>query len=102
MKRLVYTLERTQPAPDAKVVRTVAQDATIGLTMATLGLPGIQRRVNGAANPVEATLVFPDDHSFVQCNLRIERALAVRGVKISKIRFTEEGARRRGEQRAVA
>ena len=102
MKRLVYTLERAQPQQDSKSLRTVAQDAIIGLTMATLGLPGIQRRVDGANDVVEAILVFPDDNSIVQCNLRIERALAVRGVKIRKIRVVEEFARRRGEQRAVA
>ena len=94
MKRLVYTLERVQPAQGPTFGGALAQDAIVGLTMASLGLPGIQRRVDNAADLLEATLSFPDDKALLQFNLRVERALAVRGVKIRKIRIAEAHVRR--------
>ena len=97
MKRLVYTLERVHSLTSAGAF---TEDAIVGLTMASLGLPGIERRVDIAADLLEATLSFPDDKSLLRFNLRVERALAVRGVKIKKIRIAETYSRR--DNRRVA
>lgn len=106
MKRLVYTLERMQPEQVVDFLHPLAQDAIVGLTMAGLGLPGIQRRVDAGSvtDLLDAVVTFPDDNSMRRFNLRIERALAVRNVKIRKIHVVEEFGRRRSDQqqRAVA
>ena len=91
MNRLVYTLERMR---SLTLPGAFMEDALVGLTMASLGLPGIERCVDNAADLLEATLSFPDDKSLLRFNLRVERALAVRGVKIRKIRIAEAHARR--------
>jgi len=101
MKRLIYSFDRVPTAPSALVARTIVEDAMLGITMAGLGLPGIQRRVDGESDPPRVTLTFPDDKTLLRFNLRIERALAVRGVRIKKIHFADESSRR-ATARAVA
>jgi hypothetical protein len=98
MKRLVYTLERVH---NLTFGGAFMEDAIVGLTMASLGLPGIERRIDNAADLLEATLSFPDDKSLLRFNLRVERALALRGVKIRKIHIAETYTRR-DNRRAVA
>ena len=101
MKQLVYTLVRAQPAHGPAFADSTFADAILGLTMASLGLPGIQRRVDGSAEPLEATLSFPDDKALQRFNLRVERALAVRGVKIQKIRIAGDSSPRKTSRAAA-
>lgn len=101
MKRLIYTFERVRVAPGAHGPRPILEEAMLGITMAGLGLSGIQRRVDGATEPPRVTITFPDDKTLLRFNLRIERALAVRGVRIQKIRFADEPSPRKSA-RAVA
>ncbi len=90
MQRLTYMFERTPAAQPSESARPILDDALLALTMAGLGLPGLRRRVDGSAP--QATVAFPDENTLRAFNLRIERALAVRGLRIRKIRVVEEPA----------
>lgn len=100
MKRLIYTLARLQHE-GAEFARATVEDAVLGITMAALGLPGVRRAVCGSPEVPKVLITFPDDKALLKFNLRIERALAVRGVKIRKIEVVE-ATRRSGFDRAVA
>ena len=101
MKQLRYTFEGIQPALGAESSLPILADTVVGLRMASIGLPGITRLVNTGADPLEVMLSFPDDQTLLRFNLRVERALAARGVKIKDVHSAEVFSRRY-ERRAVA
>ena len=100
MSVLIYTFERAQPVRP-EFDRPILADTVVGLSMASLGLPGIRRQVDVASDPLQVAISFPDQRALLRFNLRVERALAVRGVRIKKIRIAEESSPHE-EQRAVA
>lgn len=81
MQRLIYTLE---PMSGART-RAIGEDAIVGITMAALGIHGIHKEVGGPAHAPRVCVTFPDERATAAFNLRIERTLALRGVKITKI-----------------
>lgn len=100
MTQLIYTLERARGELAAGARRSLADDATLGVIMAGLGL-GINPCRIVAAEPLQLLLGFADDTAVQRFNLRIERALAVRGVRIVKIHADGESTVR-DEARAAA
>ena len=84
MQRLLYTLERITTR---HINRAAVEDAVVGITMAALGVHGIQKEVGGEADTPRIRVTFPDENAMRTFNLRIERALAVRDVKIKKIQI---------------
>ena len=96
MQRLVYTFERIQPAQGP-----IVGDVIVGIAMAAVGIFGIRRRVDGTAESPHAAIDFPSDTSILRFNLRIERALAARGVKIKKICVVEDSSGCEGRRAAA-
>src|SRR5262245_61218931 len=101
MKRLVYTFERAQPNQGNASAQPIVGDVIVAIAMASVGITGVQRRVDGSADAPVATMIFPNDRTLSRFNLRIERALAVRGVRITKIRIADAVVRPH-DRRAVA
>jgi len=106
MQRLVYSFERVHPSAgspgsDPIVGDPIVGDVIVAIAMAAVGIVGVQRRVDGPPEAPQALLTFPNDKTLLRFNLRIERALALRNVRIAKIRIVDD-SERRIEQRAVA
>ena len=101
MQRLVYSFGRVRPSADSQTPDPIVGDVIVGIAMAAVGIVGLQRRVDGPPEAPQALLAFPNDRTLLLFNLRIERALALRNVRIAKIRIVDE-PERRIEQRAVA
>ena len=96
MTRLLYTLARTEYGEDTPdpSSRTLAEDATISITMAALGLPLVHRQFFRSTDGLIVVLSFSDDGAMNSFNLRIERALARRAIHITKIRMVENASQR--------
>lgn len=101
MQRLVYSFERMQPSAGSQAPDPIVGDVIVGIAMAAVGIVGLQRRVDGPPEAPQALLTFPNDKTLLRFNLRIERALAMRNVRIAKIRIVDE-IEHRAAQRAVA
>jgi hypothetical protein len=102
MQRLVYHFERIQPSEGPKLGQPIVGDVIVAIAMAAVGIAGLQRRVEGSADVPQAVVSFANDQSLLKFNLRIERALAARGVKITKIQVLEQAPRRAAAQRDAA
>jgi hypothetical protein len=95
MTRLVYTLERKTVADrgaNARLTsqRSTSEDALIAMTVAALGLPLLRRHANASGECATVTVTFPDDRVMAVFNLRVERALAIRNIRIRKIEVAAE------------
>jgi len=102
MTRLLYSLARTESGEDTPdpSSRPLAEDATISITMAALGLPLVHRQFVRSTEGLMVVLSFSDDAAMNIFNLRIERALARRAMHITKISVVEESVPQR--ERAAA
>lgn len=102
MHRLLYTFEKIDPAARATADEPIVGDVIVGIAMAAVGIVGMHRRVEGPAHAPQAFVSFLDERSLQRFNLRIERALDARGVKIARIRVIDGAAPTADERRAVA
>ena len=105
MSRLIYWLERADSDTDIPKTnaRTMPEDATVAVTMAALGLPYVRRQFFRSSEGLACVLSFRDEQVTTLFNLRVERALAQRGVRIRRIQVLDRTEHADAEaNRAVA